>query len=112
MEGLRQGRDKYKVVVVQDEVEGLHYDSRKDSVVGVSILREEDMGDSNVADIDDEGDDGHDCEVVDYNGLPVRNVDTELREALVARQAQHVPHSWHQDTFPLGDEYVSNADRR
>ena len=96
------------VVVVRDEVE-LHCDSRKDNVTEEQIEREEDMVDSNVVDIDDEVDDEHDCEVVDYNDSQERNVDTVLLVALVEQQAQHVPHSLHRDTFPSGDGYVSSA---
>lgn len=95
------------VVDVRNEEE-LH-DSRKDNVTEELIETEEDMVDSNAADIDDEVDDEHDCEVVDYNDSPERNVDRALLVVLVEQQAQHVPHSLHLDTFPSEDEYVSSG---
>ena len=110
LEVLPLEKDSYTVVFVLDGAE-LHCDNRKeDSVIeGRIVIVEGDRVDSNVVDIDDEEDDEHDCEVVDCNDLRVQNVDMEQHEDLVERPTQHVLRSWHQDTFPLEDEYVSNV---
>jgi hypothetical protein len=110
LEVLPLEKDSYTVVFVLDGAE-LHCDNRKeDSVIeGRIVIVEGDMVDSNVVDIDDEEDDEHDCEVADCSDLQVQNVDMEQHEDLVGRPTQHVLRSWHQDTFPLEDEYVSNV---
>ena len=111
LEGLRQAMGNCTVVAVRDEGE-LRYDIRKDSGTDERIEWEEDMADSNVVDIDDAVDDERDCEVVDYNDLRERNVDMGPLAVLAGQQAQHVPHSWHRDTFPLEDEYASSDHRQ
>lgn len=109
MEALRQGKDNYKVVAVQDEAE-LHYDSHRDSATeGWIESEEEDMVDSNVADTDDEEGDVHDCGVVGCNDSQEQSVDTGLHEDLAEQRELHVLRSLRRDTCLSEDVYVSNA---
>ena len=111
LEVLRLATDNYKEVAVLDGEEP-HYDSHRDSATEEQIEREEDKGDSNVADIDDEVDDEHDCEVVDYNDSQEQSADTGLHVGLAEQQVPHVLRWLRRDTFLLEDVYVSSEDQR
>ena len=99
------------MAVVDLDEDGEHRgDNHRDSVI-VEPAAREDKVDSNVVDRNDVEDGERDYGVVDCNDSLVRNVDKEQLEVLVEPRGPHVPRSWHQDTSPLGDEYVSNVDR-
>jgi len=98
-EELPQEKGSYMVAAAPDVTAELHYDSHKDNETARRIEVEEDMVDSNVADIDDEVDGERDCEAGDCSDLRVPNVDMVQLEDHSERLKQHAPRLLRRDTF-------------